>query len=106
MKPQGSGLLNLNYSPMKPTKLHSRPLSPIDHAINQAGIGIVDTVERHYQRYLSKPIEQNAKSYCLWRLRLHMRLRNNRLLLDTINEARNIGLYDESVGATCWHLEF
>lgn len=106
MKPQGSGLLNLNYSPMKPTKLHSRPLSPIDHAINQAGIGIVDTVERHYQRYLSKPIEQNAKSYCLWRLRLHMRLRNNRELLEAINRERNLGLNDPAPGRLCWGCEF
>jgi hypothetical protein len=91
---------------MKPTKLHSRPLSPIDHAINQAGIGIVDTVERHYQRYLSKPIEQNAKSYCLWRLRLHMRLRNNRELLEAINRERNLGLNDSTPGRLCWGCEF
>lgn len=91
---------------MKPVKPHSRPLGTIDYAINRAGIGIVSTVEKHYQRYLSKPSEQNAKAYCLWRLRLHRRLRNDRLLLEAINEARNLGLYDDEPGNTCWELTF
>lgn len=91
---------------MKPAKPHSRPLGTTDYIIDRAGIGIVSTVENHYQRYLSKPSEQNAKSYCLWRLRLHRRLNNDASLLEAINEARNLGLYDESVGTTCWHLEF
>ena len=85
---------------------HSRPLDPTDHIIAKVGIGIVDTVERYYQKYLSKPEEASAKAYCLWRLRLHRRLKNDKKLLDAVNEARNLGLYDESPGKLCWDCEF
>jgi hypothetical protein len=85
---------------------HSRPLGKVDHLISRVGIGIVSTVERHYQKYLLKPNEANAKSYCLWRLRLHRRLKNDRNLLEEINEARSLGLHDKSPGKTCWDLIF
>jgi hypothetical protein len=74
--------------------------------IAKVGIGIVDTVERYYQKYQTKPNEANAKAYCLWRLRLHRRLNNDKFLLDSINEARSLGLYDEEPGKTCWELTF
>ena len=86
--------------------MHKKPLSKTDHLIAKVGIEIVDTVERHYQKYQAKPNEANAKSYCLWRLRLHRRLKNDKFLLDAINEARNLGLYDEDPGKTCWNLYF
>jgi len=89
-----------------PGKPHSKPLNPTDHLIDKIGIGIVDTVERYYSRYTEKPNEANAKAYCLWRLRLHRRLKNDRNLLDAINEARNLGLYDENPGRLCWECEF
>jgi hypothetical protein len=81
-------------------------LDPVDHLIAKVGIGIVDTVERYYQKYQTKPNEANAKAYCLWRLRLHRRLNNDKFLLDSINEARSLGLYDEEPGKTCWELTF
>lgn len=87
-------------------KPHSRPLGKVDHLIEKIGIGIVDTVERYYIRYLEKPNEANAKAYCLWRLRLHRRLKNDRDLLEGINSARNLGLYDENPGKTCWDIPF
>ena len=87
-------------------KPHSKPLDPTDHLIEKVGIGIVSTVERYYQRYLEKPNEANAKAYCLWRLRLHRRLDNNPNLLEAINSARNLGLYDEKPGKLCWDCEF
>jgi hypothetical protein len=62
-------------------------LDPTDHLIAKVGIGIVDTVERYYQKYLAKPNDTNARSYCLWRLRLHRRLKNDKSLLKAINEA-------------------
>lgn len=87
-------------------KPHSHALDPVDHLIAKVGIGIVDTVERYYQKYNDKPNEANAKTYCLWRLRLHRRLNNDKMLLDAINEARNLGLYDENPGKLCWDYEF
>jgi len=81
-------------------------LAPTDHLIAKVGIGIVDTVERHYQKYQVKPNEINAKAYCLWRLRLHRRLKNDKALLEAINEARNLGLHDETPGKTCWDCDF
>jgi len=67
---------------------------------------MVDTVERYYQKYQAKPNEANAKAYCLWRLRLHRRLKNDQELLEAINDARTLGLFDETPGKTCWSLHF
>jgi hypothetical protein len=87
-------------------KTHSHALDPVDHLIAKVGIGIVDTVERYYQKYCEKPNEANARAYCLWRLRLHHRLKNDKELLNSINEARSLGLNDEEPGRLCWDCEF
>jgi hypothetical protein len=86
--------------------MKSHALNPVDHLIAKVGIGIVDTVERHYQKYCNQPNEKNAKAYCMWRLRLHRRLKNDKELLDAINEARNLGLEDSAPGKTCWDCKF
>jgi hypothetical protein len=86
------------------TPVHS--LSPVDHLIAKVGIGIVSTVERYYEKYTKKPNEANARAYCLWRLRLHRRLKNDRALLTSIDEARNLGLDDPAPGKTCWDCTF
>ena len=85
---------------------HTRPLDPADHLIAKVGIGIVDTVGRYYQKYCDKSSPANAKAYCLWRLRLHRRLKNDKKLLDSINKARNLGLDDDRPGKLCWDCEF
>ena len=87
-------------------KPHSHALGPVDHLIAKVGIGMVDTIERYYKKYCEKPNEINARAYCLWRLRLHRRLKNDKALLDPINEARNLGLYDDAPGKLCWDCEF
>lgn len=84
----------------------SHALSPADHIISKAGIGLVETVQRYYQKYQENPDAKNSKAYCLWRLRLHRRLRNDRGLLEAVNEARGLGLYDENPGPTCFDLFF
>ena len=84
----------------------ARALQKVDHLIEKVGIGIVQTVERKYQKYLEDPSERNAREYVLWRLRLHRRLKNDRETLDSINEARNLGLYDEEPGKLCWDYVF
>jgi hypothetical protein len=91
---------------MEMSKTHTHALNPVDHLIAKVGIGMVDTVERYYQKYTEKPNEVNARSYCLWRLRLHRRLKNDRDLLDAINNARDLGLYDEKPGKLCWDCQF
>lgn len=85
-------------------KVHA--LSPVDHLIEKIGVGIVQTVESYYKKYLETPNEKNAKAYIVWRFRLHSRLKNDRATLEAINEARNLGLFDESVGKTFWDCEF
>jgi len=85
-------------------KVHA--LNPTDHLIEKVGIGIVSTVERYYRKYTDKPNEANARAYCLWRLRLHRRLKNDVATLEAINEARNLGLTDSTPGKTCWNLHF
>jgi hypothetical protein len=86
--------------------MKAHALDPVDHLIAKVGIGIVQTVERYYQKYCDQPNDKNAKAYCMWRLRLHRRLKNDRSLLDAINEARTLGLYDEKPGRLCWDCEF
>jgi hypothetical protein len=83
-----------------------RALTRTDHLISKVGIGIVQTVERYYQKYLEKPNETNAKAYLTWRLRLHRRMNNDKETLDAINEARGLGLMDDRPGKTCWDLNF
>lgn len=86
--------------------MKAHALNPTDHLIAKVGIGIVQTVENHYTKYCEKPNEANARSYCTWRLRLHRRLKNDRELLDAINEARNLGLYDDRPGKLCFDYDF
>ena len=84
----------------------ARALQKVDHLIEKVGIGIVQTVETKYQKYLADPSEKNAKNYSLWRLRLHRRLKNDVEILEAINEARGLGLYDENPGKLCWDYVF
>lgn len=81
-------------------------LNPTDHLISKIGINLVQAVESYYQRYCATPNEANARAYIKWRFRLHQRLRNNRETLIAINEARNLGLFDETPGKTFWDCEF
>lgn len=84
----------------------TRALQKVDHLIGKVGIGIVQTVENKYQKYLTEPTERNAREYTLWRLRLHRRLKNDVEVLEAINDARNLGLYDEDPGKLCWNCVF
>jgi hypothetical protein len=84
----------------------AKALQKVDHLIGKVGIGIVQTVENKYQKYLAEPTERNAREYTLWRLRLHRRLKNNVAILEEINEARTLGLMDIRPGKTCWDMNF
>jgi hypothetical protein len=89
-----------------PAEAPIKALRRVDHLIEKVGIGILDCVERRYAAYKTNPTPTNAKQYCLWRLRLHRKLNNNREVLDAINEVRNLGLYDETPGDLCWNYDF
>lgn len=95
-------LLRGKWEESRPT----RALTQVDHLIEKVGIGIVESVERYYQKYLEKPTDTNAKAYCTWRLRLHRRMNNDRDTLEAINEARGLGLFDERPGRLCWDYNF
>ena len=84
----------------------AHPLSPVDNLISKVGIGIVQTVEARYQTYLDNPTPGNARSYQVWRLRLHQKMKDNVSDLRAINDARNLGLEDTSPGRTFWDCEF
>ena len=86
--------------------LTTHALNPVDHLIAKVGIPIVQAVESYYKKYCEQPNEKNAKQYCLWRLRLHRRLNNDRAILESIDEARTLGLNDDLPGKTCWDLTF
>ena len=93
-------------SPAQPSRKSVPSLGEVDHLIDRVGIGIVQTVERYYEKYCEAPSEKTAKQYNLWRLRLHRRLRGDTDTLKAINEARNLGLYDEKPGQTFWDCDF
>ena len=95
-------LLREQWEDTKP--VHS--LSPVDHLIAKVGIGMVQAVENYYSKYCQQPNEKNAKTYLTWRFRLHQRLKNDRETLEAINQARNLGLFDEKPGKTFWDCEF
>lgn len=86
--------------------MKTHALDPVDHLIAKVGISMVQTVETYYQRYCEQPNDKNAKAYITWRFRLHRRLNNDRNLLEAINEARNLGLFDEKPGKTFWDCTF
>jgi predicted HTH transcriptional regulator len=86
--------------------MKTKALRKIDYLVEKAGVGMVQTLEKYYDNYLKNPNERNAKQYVLWRLRLHRKVKNDRSILDPINEARNLGLYDSNPGETCWNYNF
>ena len=83
-----------------------KPLSLSDKVIESVGVGTVEMVRARYEEYLEKPSKKTAVEYCLWRLRLHRKLNNDRERLEAVNEARGLGLYDENPGPICFDLEF
>ena len=87
-------------------KERTKALREADHLISRVGIGIVEAVEKSYLAYKEKPTEVTARRYRTWRLRLHQRLNNDKKTLESINELRGLGLFDEVVGPTCWDYDF
>ena len=71
----------------------------------KAGIGIVDALEYWYSQWQTKRTKRNKKEYMTWRLRLHLRHNHEPEFLEELDETFKIGLFDETIGQTFWHLE-
>ena len=84
----------------------TKALRKEDHLISKVGIGILQALETSYAAWKENPNEKTAKKYCTWRLRLHIKLKNDRGLLEEINELRGLGLFNEEVGPTCWDYDY
>jgi len=71
----------------------------------KAGSGLIGALESYYTQWQAKPTDRLKRDYMLWRLRLHLKWNGNPEFLEELNEAFNIGLYDEEVGETYWTVQ-
>jgi len=71
----------------------------------KAGAGLVGALEAYYTEWQKKPTDRLRRDVMLWRLRLHLKWNSYPEFLEELNEAFNIGLYDESVGETYWDVK-
>ncbi len=71
----------------------------------KAGSGIIGALEAYYTEWKAKPTERLRKEVMTWRLRLHLKWNSHPEFLEELNEAFNIGLYDEEVGETYWTVQ-
>ena len=71
----------------------------------RAGIGLLSALENWYTSWQTKQNNRCRREYMIWRLRLHLKHNSDPAFLEELNEVFNIGLYDEEIGETYWHLE-
>lgn len=71
----------------------------------RAGIGLVSALENWYKAWQTKHTERNRREYMLWRLRLHLKHNSDPMFLEELNDVFDLGLHDEEIGPTYWHLE-
>jgi len=71
----------------------------------RAGAGLIGALESYYTQWQAKPTDRLKRDYMTWRLRLHLKWNGNPEFLKELNEAFNIGLYDEEVGETYWKVK-
>lgn len=80
-----------------------RALKRVDHMVDKLGVALVEAVKSTYNAYLEDPKNpKKAENYRKWRLRLHIRAKNNREQLELIDEYRELGLNDDGPGKLCW----
>ena len=83
-----------------------RALKKVDFLIQKVGVALVEAVRSTYENYLLDPKNpKKALNYCKWRLRLHLKLNNNREKLELLDEYRVLGLEDDGPGQLCWDYE-
>ncbi len=71
----------------------------------RAGAGLIGALESYYTQWQAKPTDRLKKEVMTWRLRLHLKWNSHPEFLQELNEAFNIGLYDEEVGETYWKVQ-
>ena len=71
----------------------------------RAGSGLIGALESYYTQWQAKPTDRLKRDYMLWRLRLHLKWNGHPEFLEELNEAFNIGLYDEEIGETYWKVK-
>lgn len=71
----------------------------------RAGIGLVSALENWYKAWQTKHTERNRREYMLWRLRIHLKHNHDKEFLEELNDVFDIGLFDEEIGETFWHIE-
>lgn len=71
----------------------------------RAGIGLVSALENWYSAWQTKHTDRNRREYMIWRLRLHLKHNSDPQFLEELNEVFDIGLYDEEIGETYWHIK-
>ena len=76
-----------------------------DLAWKKIGPDLVTKVRTSYEKYKQKPNASTRKTYLTWRLRVHLRC--NQAMkdeLELVDEAYNLGLYDEEAGPLYWEI--
>ncbi len=71
----------------------------------RAGAGLIGALESYYSQWKATPTDRLKKEVMTWRLRLHLKWNSHPEILQELNEAFNIGLYDEEVGETYWKVQ-
>ena len=71
----------------------------------KAGAGLIGALESYYTQWQAKPTDRLKRDYMLWRLRLHLKWNGHPEFLEELNEAFNIGLYNEEIGETYWKIQ-
>ncbi len=71
----------------------------------RAGAGLIGALESYYTAWQAKPTDRARREYMTWRLRMHLKWNGNPEFLQELNEAFNIGLYDDEVGELYWEVK-
>ena len=71
-------------------------------AWRKIGPDLVTLVRDSYEKWKENPNPKTKQAYLKWRLRIHLRANHERELLELVNEAYNLGLYDEEAGDLYW----
>jgi hypothetical protein len=83
-----------------------RALKKADFLIKKVGVTFVEAVKASYDAYLADPKNpRKATNYCKWRLRLHIKVNNDREKLELLDGYRDLGLNNDGPGPLCWDYE-
>lgn len=70
----------------------------------RAGAGLIDALENLYAQWQTKRTKKVQTEYMKWRVRLHRKWNDDRDFLIELEENFDIGLLDETIGKTLWHI--